>query len=356
LFVSKPPFLCFSDDAIQFPEPVPCDGRNFQDVVSSKTAETTKKRRLKFSEMWKSFIIENQFPREPVQQFIADLKREDPVWDVQTMPVSWRALAKITKSENEAFGFIQDLSISNDAENTNEDNEDDTEEPTARSNKVLPNCKQQYCHFGLRRTLSKYLDVILAETFPNGKKPSRPHFWIDLWCDGAPLTTTGHLNKFWPVAFSILSVGESVDGPHTPVPGHIAQPLILGMFLGEKKPTSAYVFLREAVDELKILDPRPRDDRPCVNLCDAVSYTVSLKRCMADTPARAFMKAIKSHGSLFFCEKCLAMGTKAGGTCTSIYRITDLPLRKDADFLKYEEHLQRVSVNLFCLKDVGEGI
>lgn len=140
---------------------------------------------------------------------------------------------------------------------------------------------------------------------------------ITLNVDGLPVhaSTT---NSFWPI---LCILDQSIN----------REPFIVGLYFGNSKPHSVNNYLRPFVDE-------------CIELENSgiifsgKKYAFRVSCIVADAPARAFLKCIKSHNSLYGCEKCTQEGTYIGRTTWQY--TSNLNLRNDDYFhnQQYEDH------------------
>ncbi|XP_076666308.1 uncharacterized protein LOC143367924 [Andrena cerasifolii] len=116
--------------------------------------------------------------------------------------------------------------------------------------------------------------------------------------DGLPVRSST-TNSFWPI---LCVLDQSVN----------KEPFIVELYYIASKPNDANSYLRPFVDE-------------CIDLenngiiINDKKYAFRLSCITADTPARAFLKCIKSHNSLHACEKCTQEGTFLDRT-TCVFR------------------------------------
>jgi hypothetical protein len=303
---------------------VPYDPAEFEDPFGGVAEENGGPRheRAKFSVLWRDWCIQQQLEKKPAMEFIRELKREDPIMDLDTMQVTWKNLAKVSKKEKEDIGEILELTAD--------------DERTAK-----------YIHLGLARMISRVLPLLLEKTFPNGDKPTAPHLRLEMWTDGCEPSRTGAQNELWPIVVCVIAIGSVYDGPHRAVPVNASKPIMVAYFLGGSKPYHGNVLLRNVVDELLVLDPRPRpmSERPktaTTQFAFTANFTATLSRFIADTPARSLFKNVYGHSSTFFCEKCDVGFERVGGV--KFWNITDLNLREDHLFETYERHTRPVSI------------
>jgi len=107
-------------------------------------------------------------------------------------------------------------------------------------------------------------------------------------------------------------------------------PIIVGLYGGNKKPTCLSEYLKEFVTEMCHLQTNG------IILGDEV-FQVSIKCFVCDAPARAFQKNIKPYNGYSGCERCVQRGTWMGRI---IYPVTDAGLRTDTQFssMSDEDH------------------
>jgi hypothetical protein len=175
-----------NDGSVSRPPPDPCLDQDICDRMSvlglDESGEVVvnpllapRKRPLLASELFDSYIIDNNMPLDSADRFIKDLRREDVVWDLDRIPLNIRNRCKVPS-----------LSTKKDQEGA--------------LNNVTESINGRYHHFGLYDELKKHLQRVLDATFPDGKaRPSVPSVCIDAWTDGAKVTETGAIVHIYPV-------------------------------------------------------------------------------------------------------------------------------------------------------------
>lgn len=353
------------------------------DWLTEGRTDTRSYRRLRFSELFRDFVIDAAIPRIRAEAFIRTCKREDCEWDLHKMPTTWRALAKIPrgipnsdtskKAKNlvtrSVVGGIDVVTVGETSDATGGDgatglaafNARDVvkkyENLTCGPPEILRYTKEvndkkqtvaRYVDFGLIRRIKKVLDVVLDVTFPDGDRPDVPQLMLELWTDGLQPFNSGVENNVWPNCVTILAIGETGTNEFRFVPPRARKPITIGMYFGGRKPYHPELLLREIVNELILLDPCERQDRD--NVLAAMiqrDFTARLSRLLADTLARAIAKHIPSHGSTFFCEQCCCQSykiTSKTGRIIYVFEVAMMTMRTDDKFLEYEEHGMRVSI------------
>lgn len=148
--------------------------------------------------------------------------------------------------------------------------------------------------------------------------------------DGLPVHSSTNYS-FWP----ILCILDQCNNK---------KPFIVGLFYGESKPNNVNNYLRPFVDECFELETNGIT-------IQGKKYAFRLSCIVADAPARAFIKSIKSHNSLHGCEKCTQEGVYIGRTTWQYSR--NLNLRNDLDFnnVYYEDH--QIAKSILTELDVG---
>lgn len=101
----------------------------------------------------------------------------------------------------------------------------------------------------------------------------------------------------------------------------------IALFLGKEKPKDANEFLEGFIQEYETLQRLGIHHEGRI-------YKVVIKSFVCDTPARAFVKRIKSHSGYSSCEKCTPEGVYDG---KMTFPETNAPLRTDESFEKQED-------------------
>lgn len=105
------------------------------------------------------------------------------------------------------------------------------------------------------------------------------------------------------------------------------RPVIVAIFYGKSKPTSAEEFLRKFVNDLNLVQ------RSGINMKDNMNIKVKLNAFICDTSARAFLKCIKGHNAYSSCTKCTVIGEYDVNAFHMSFPRFDCPLRTHNDFI-----------------------
>ncbi|XP_041768132.1 uncharacterized protein LOC121591554 [Anopheles merus] len=122
-------------------------------------------------------------------------------------------------------------------------------------------------------------------------QPTQEGFELNIFVDGLPLHKSSR-TQFWPILMQAHNV------PDTPV-------MTVAIFCGESKPLFVKEFLQPFVDEMNRLFVT------CLTI-KSPSYWVEARAIIADAPARAFIKGVKSHNAYSACMKCTIVGELEG--------------------------------------------
>uniref|UniRef100_A0A182XN15 Transposase domain-containing protein n=1 Tax=Anopheles quadriannulatus TaxID=34691 RepID=A0A182XN15_ANOQN len=123
-------------------------------------------------------------------------------------------------------------------------------------------------------------------------------FVIDFCFDGLPL----YLNdskQFWPILMKVFNI------PNMPV-------MPVALFFGLSKPASVDQYLEDFVEEINELQKNGL-------MMHGRSYWVKIRCIIADTPARAYIKGVKSHNSVSGCLKCTITTKKSDHSSHRFY-------------------------------------
>lgn len=128
----------------------------------------------------------------------------------------------------------------------------------------------------------------LKTAFENmwSKVPDQHIFRLQLNFDGIPLFNSNSV-QFWP----ILGILQDCK---------VKRPFVIGLFCGSSKPKSLNEYLKDLVSELKTLS--------CGFGIKGKWFFLKVSSVVCDAPARAFIKAIKSHTGHSACGKCTQTG------------------------------------------------
>jgi len=136
-----------------------------------------------------------------------------------------------------------------------------------------------FYHFGLKAAVQLLLEKL------HGQLPDNHTLCMQLNIDGLPLFKSPSM-QFWPV-LELLK-------------GFNVKPVIVSLFCGQNKPTSLSDFLDPVVEEINQL-------RVGFQYLGK-HFALRITAVICDAPARAFVKAIKSHTGYSGCDKCCQSG------------------------------------------------
>lgn len=150
---------------------------------------------------------------------------------------------------------------------------------TKRESEVKQMGQGQYVYFGLAKYISQ------LSTTAN----------ISLNIDGMPLHNSTN-KQFWPIL-------ASVDASH---------PVVICVYYGESKP-ELNAFMNDFIHEVNDLGNK-----------------IVIKNFICDSPARAFIKAIKAPNGYYSCERCVVRGEYVDHIIS--FNSEDSPLRTNESF------------------------
>jgi hypothetical protein len=145
----------------------------------------------------------------------------------------------------------------------------------------------EYLHLGFKSTLLRKLENLPQNLLPETIE-------IDFSIDGAEIHNSGTA-QFWPIQYRIFNLSDK-------------RPVIAGVFKGKDKPTNAFTFFEQFVEEIMEIRREGgifvRNRRLPLNI-----------RCfIADAPARAFALQHYGHTSSNACSKCKIEGHRSEET------------------------------------------
>ena len=159
-------------------------------------------------------------------------------------------------------------------------------------------------YFGIKENLYKHFNFDLSST---------EVLKLDVNIDGVPVFKSRN-TSFWPI---LCSFSNSIK--YSP---NSILPFIVAIFYGESKPEINH-YLEKICSEVKSL----LQDGIMVN---DKHYRVELRSIIADAPARAYLKQIKTHGGYFACDRCCVKGVYKHNAIS--YEEMKAELRSDASF------------------------
>ncbi|XP_073669952.1 uncharacterized protein [Paramisgurnus dabryanus] len=184
-------------------------------------------------------------------------------------------------------------------------------------------CEGLYYYIGILSSFKQKLQQAF-ESFADGCTLK-----LQINIDGLPLFKSSGI-QVWPILGCLLSFP-------------IKEPVVIALFCGPHKPKTAEVFLEDFVSELKELESG-------IDF-EGKKIFVKLDSVICDTPARAFIKNIKSHNGYFGCDKCGQKGEYLSGRMT--FPLVSFPLRTDESFAQKHNEEHHLGPNPFQGLNVG---
>jgi len=171
-----------------------------------------------------------------------------------------------------------------------------------------------YYHFGTENSI-----LVELQSNPELDIAAVQNVTLQLNIDGLPLFKSSNA-QFWPILARTVQPYNS-------------KPFIIGIFLGEHKPTNVQEFLQAYVAEINVIC-ESGIKVPETN--HIIGIEISCVIC--DTPARAFVKQVKGHSGYYGCDKCVQRGFYINHRIT--FPDTRANLRTDVQFdeMIHEEH------------------
>lgn len=164
-----------------------------------------------------------------------------------------------------------------------------------------------YHYFGILNSVVKGCEKIWAYV------PNKHTFQLQLNIDGLPLFHSSPL-QLWPILGCLQGLKER-------------KPFVIALFCGKSKPKSLAEYLTDLVDELRHL---------------ASGFNVRGKQfflqvgcIICDAPARAFIKAVKTHTGYSSCGKCTQTGIYLRNRMT--FPECNAPPRTDLSFRQMQD-------------------
>lgn len=142
-----------------------------------------------------------------------------------------------------------------------------------------------YC--GILNSIEKILDKVWSTV------PDRHAFKLQLNFDGLPLFKSTS-TQFWPILGMLQ--------------GYTKKPLLIGLFCGTSMPSSLAEYLHDLVQKLKTLKSG--------FLYKQKTFFVNVLSVVCDSPARAFIRGVKSHNAYHGYDKCHQKGVRKSNRMT----------------------------------------
>lgn len=167
----------------------------------------------------------------------------------------------------------------------------------------------EYYHFGIQKY---FLNC------NNRKVLEMNEIILDIGIDGLPLFQKSSQLKLWPI------IGAIAQQKNLPL-------FLIGSYSGRSAPKSSCDFLKDFVDEVKLLQANG-----ILVGTNEVSKTFRIRLFSCDAPARAFISCTIGHTGKHGCSKCCQVGTKPHKSGI-IYQTEICELRTDHSF-KNRDH------------------
>ncbi|XP_050513604.1 uncharacterized protein LOC114344887 [Diabrotica virgifera virgifera] len=151
---------------------------------------------------------------------------------------------------------------------------------TPRSLPKIQLDKGELVHFDLKNTL---LQILASnESFRN-----EDTLLLSFNVDGLPIFHSSNTN-FW----TILCLIKNFNIP----------PFVVSIYCGSGKPNPLNIYLKNFIIDLKDLLDNGLT-------YESLTYSIQIHSFVCDSPAKAYIKCIKSHGGYSSCDKCIEEGT-----------------------------------------------
>lgn len=150
------------------------------------------------------------------------------------------------------------------------------------SNKIINLPPGKYYHFGLK---AKLLLKLIQDNDINSGNFKIDEINLSINFDGLPLTKSSN-SQFWPILVKIDELKK-------------VEPFPIGVYHGERKPDNCNIFLRNFVDEMKLLQ------KEGLHVGNRI-LPVKINKILCDAPAKSFVLCIKNFNAYHSCTKCWA--------------------------------------------------
>lgn len=186
----------------------------------------------------------------------------------------------------------------------------------------------EYWHYGVEKQLQKISNLIEVE-----------EIIIDIGIDGLPLFKSSG-QTLWPI------IGKFVNLPNLQV-------ILIGTYLGTKKPYNIEQYLHDFVNEIKNLMTYG------VNISGKM-YSVRIRTFICDAPAKSFVCGTLGHTSLYGCNRCKQIGRKINNVVTYSTKVgaaisdEDFAERKYLNFLKPFFQNEKLPLEIINVKMISQ--
>ena len=115
-------------------------------------------------------------------------------------------------------------------------------------------------------------------------------------------------------------------------------PFVVGIFCGQSKPSDVKCYLQQLIMELQEI-------MTSGIVVLGRHLRVKLQCVICDTPARCFIRQVKSHSGYYGCDKCTQRGNSVNRRMT--FPLLSSPLRNDANFRSQRQRSHHIGVSPF---------
>lgn len=187
---------------------------------------------------------------------------------------------------------------------------------------IIRVCGGEYYHFGLLNGITNKIKnycSYLPESFC---------FELQLNIDGLPLFKSTS-QQFWPILGMIRNVN--------------CEPFVIGLYSGVKKPSNVREYLSRFIDEYNLLHTNGFE-------LESKRWNIKMHSVICDTPARAFVKCVKSYSGYHGCDKCEQRGSWMG---KMTYPEMNANLRTDHSFRRKSDEGHHIGDSPFLEARIG---
>uniref|UniRef100_A0ABD2XEQ3 DUF4806 domain-containing protein n=1 Tax=Trichogramma kaykai TaxID=54128 RepID=A0ABD2XEQ3_9HYME len=164
----------------------------------------------------------------------------------------------------------------------------------------------EYLHLGFEVAVELILNSTPSNFIP-------PTLLIDFFTDEACLDKRSNI-RIWPIEIRIPNISH-------------CEPEIVGVWKGDKKPTSAVELMKPFVDDVLVVL-----EAGGTVLYNNIKIPFQIRCFIADSPARAFIINHMGHNSRFPCCKCWIEGDYLHNSRVMVFPGIDHPLRSSESY------------------------
>ncbi|VDI51302.1 Hypothetical predicted protein [Mytilus galloprovincialis] len=121
------------------------------------------------------------------------------------------------------------------------------------------------------------------------------------------------------------------------------EPFVIGLYSGVKKPSNVCEYLSRFIDEYNLLHTNGFE-------LESKRWNIKMHSVICDTPARAFVKCVKSHSGYHGCDKCEQRGSWMG---KMTYPEMNANLRTDHSFRRKSDEGHHIGDSPFLEARIG---